>query len=337
MVNNTHTDLSRMFNGCTNLISVNTEGWDTSNVTTLYQMFRNCKSLTSLDISSFNTRNVTDMSYIFNNCSLLEIVNMSNWDMTKVTDESNRINMFSGCSSLHTLRLDNCSNDTINKIITSPNFPTNAISGVIRTIYCKEENATGLTAPINWVFNHNIEEMPEIPEARPLYTSGEFAGKTNITTANVIVNSSHTELNNMFNGCTNLTSVNTEGWDTSNVNNMMNIFNSCKSLVELDLSSFNTSNVANMNWMFYYCESLETLDIRNFDTSKATINMRDMFYNCTALTTLRLDNCSKATISSIITQSSFPANNRGTIYCRRANAEGLAAPGNWIFSYIDID
>ena len=62
--------------------------------------------------------------------------------------------MFSGCTSLHTLRLDNCSNDTISKIIASGGFPTNAIEGVTRTIYCKEENAAGLTAPTNWVFSY---------------------------------------------------------------------------------------------------------------------------------------------------------------------------------------
>jgi hypothetical protein len=62
--------------------------------------------------------------------------------------------MFSGCSKLHTLRLDNCSNDTINKIITSSGFPIKTIEGVTRKIYCKEENAAGLTAPTNWIFEY---------------------------------------------------------------------------------------------------------------------------------------------------------------------------------------
>jgi surface protein len=117
------------------------------------------------------------------------------------------------------------------------------------------------------------------------------------------------------------------------------MFNGCRSLVTLDLSNFNTNKATNMNWMFYNCSSLETLDMRNFDTSNITANMKDMFYNCTSLIILRLDNCSADTISDIISQSSFPT---GTvngwvrkIFCKRTEAEGLTAPENWEFSYID--
>jgi hypothetical protein len=60
--------------------------------------------------------------------------------------------MFYDCNKLHKLRLDNCSNATINKIITSYGFPTNAITDVTRKIYCKKAEAAGLTAPKNWVF-----------------------------------------------------------------------------------------------------------------------------------------------------------------------------------------
>jgi hypothetical protein len=69
--------------------------------------------------------------------------------MTNVTSTEN---MFSGCVNLRTLRLDNCSNDTINKIITSASFPTGLINGETRKIYCKQANAAGLTAPDGWEF-----------------------------------------------------------------------------------------------------------------------------------------------------------------------------------------
>jgi hypothetical protein len=62
--------------------------------------------------------------------------------------------MLGFCSKLHTLRLDNCNNDTINKIITSSGLSTGTIKGVTRKIYCKEENAAGLTAPTNWIFEY---------------------------------------------------------------------------------------------------------------------------------------------------------------------------------------
>jgi hypothetical protein len=67
--------------------------------------------------------------------------------------------MFAYCPSLHILRLDNCSNDTISKIINSSNFPTGEATSaegyplnVSRQIYVQEANAAGLTAPDGWEF-----------------------------------------------------------------------------------------------------------------------------------------------------------------------------------------
>jgi hypothetical protein len=68
---------------------------------------------------------------------------------------TNMDSMFLVCSSLHTLRLNNCSNDTIKKIIKSDGFPTGACTGgQPRVIYCKRANATGLTAPNGWSFSY---------------------------------------------------------------------------------------------------------------------------------------------------------------------------------------
>ena len=155
MVDKSHYDLSYMFSGCSNLVSVNTEDWDTSYVYSMSSMFSGCTSLQSLDLSNFNTAMAGFMSMMFFNCTSLTTLNLSNWDTASLfMPEMDMEGMFSGCNSLHTLRLDNCSNDTINKIINSPGFPTNAIAGVTKTIYCKEANAAGLTAPTNWVFSY---------------------------------------------------------------------------------------------------------------------------------------------------------------------------------------
>ena len=158
------TDMAYMFYYCDTLKSLDVSNWDVSKVTNMTYMFYYCKSLTTLDVSNWDTSKVTNMTYMFNGCEKLTSLNISNWDMTKITASYSYSQMFSGCTALHTLRLDNCNNDTINKIITSGYFPTNAIEGVTRTIYCKEENAAGLVAPTNWVFSYVVEELPEAPE-----------------------------------------------------------------------------------------------------------------------------------------------------------------------------
>ena len=90
-------------------------------------------------------------------------------------------------------------------------------------------------------------------------------------------------------GCKALTSIDTTGWDTSNVIYMNCMFNDCESLTTLDVSKFDTSKVINMNGMFHYCKSLTTLDASNWDTSNVT-KMFTMFNYCKSLTTLDASN-----------------------------------------------
>lgn len=143
------TRVSSLFSG-QKFTQIDMSDWNTSNITHMDGMFAVNSQLISLDLSNFNTSNVITIQQMFMSCSSLRDLDLSNFDMTNVTYVSE---MFYKCTSLQELRLDNCNTDTINKIITSMNFPTNVIEGQVRTIYCKEENAAGLTPPTNWVFS----------------------------------------------------------------------------------------------------------------------------------------------------------------------------------------
>ena len=94
----------------------------------------------------------------------------------------------------------------------------------------------------------------------------------------------------------------------------------------------------NMMMIFMVCTNLTTVDLSDLDLSNCT-SQANMFNSCTKLTTLRLDNCSKDTISKIITNSGLPAHDAFSsghyIYCKRANATDLVPPQGWRFTYID--
>lgn len=325
------TTMCEMFSECSSLTSLDLSGFDTSNVTNMENMFNYCSSLTSLDLSSFDTSNVIFMNGIFGGCSSLISLDLSNWNIEKI-QSYNFVNVFKNCNSLHTLRLDNCNNTTISKIVTSISLPTGTVNGITRKIYCKEANASGLTAPNGWVFEY-VKEEPDP------YVSGQFKGNTEITEVNTIVTSEHTDLLDMFQGCTNLTTVDASDWDTSNVTSMERMFSSCRSLTELDLSDLNTSQVTNMQNMFSGCSNLISLDLSNFDMSNVVGKTSSMFAACTSLQTLRLDNCSYDTINKIIISYLFPTKviNGVTrkIYCKEENARGLVAPTNWVFEFIE--
>jgi surface protein len=154
MVNTSHNSLDYMFDGCTSLTTVNTTDWDTSNVTTMNSMFYSCVSLTQLDLSSFDTSNVTYMNNMFYNCVALETLDIRNFTAPSFGQTDG---VFDGCTKLHTIRMDNCDNRAIRRLIyNQDNFPTNEIEGVTRKIYVKQASLTDqygtLTAPTNWKF-----------------------------------------------------------------------------------------------------------------------------------------------------------------------------------------
>ena len=80
--------------GCKKLTSIDTTGWDTSNVTNMNGMFSSCNSLTTLDVSKFNTSKVTDMSYMFSDCRELTTLDISNWDTSNVTNMDNMFSVY---------------------------------------------------------------------------------------------------------------------------------------------------------------------------------------------------------------------------------------------------
>ena len=116
-----------------------------------------------------------------------------------------------------------------------------------------------------------------------------------------------TKMEYMFQNCTNLTSLNASGWNTNNVTYMHYLFNRCTSLNELDVSGWSTSNVTNMNSMFRECP-LSRLDLSSFNTSNVT-NMGYMFYGCKNLMYLDIRNF---TFDKVTSYSNFIGYNHPT-------------------------
>ena len=154
-----------------------------------------------------------------------------------------------------------------------------------------------------------------------------------------------TSMRAMFKQCNKLRElIGLDKFNTSNVTNMGEMFYDCYYITKLDLSGFDTRNVTFMGGMFCICENLEELDIRNFDMTNVT-NTTQMFIECNNLRILRLDNCNADTISKIIDSEGFPTNEilnyetgetiQRKIYVNPDNVNGLTAPENWVFEYVN--
>ena len=123
------------------------------------------------------------------------------------------------------------------------------------------------------------------PDATWLFQ--DFVNLKAIDFGDCFLTSNVTNMQGVFYGCKNLTSLDLTGFDTSNVTYMGSMFDGCENLTSLDLANFDTSNVTDMWWMFDGCENLTSLDLSGFDTSNVT-GMGRMFGGCENLTSLDL-------------------------------------------------
>ncbi len=224
------TNMAFMFYACESLKELNVSNFDTSNVTNMESMFNDCASLSTLDISNFDTSNVTNMNLMFCNCQKIKELHWKELDTSAVT---NMKGMFSACQSLE--KLDVSSFDTSNVVNMCEMF-----------CGCKK-----------------LEEL-------------DLGG---FDTSNV------TTMQDMFNNCTFLETLDISHFNTSKVTTMQSMFEKCTSLKSIDVSHFDTSNVTIMQAMFWECTSLNQIDVSNFDTSKV-YSMYAMFYKCSSITEL---------------------------------------------------
>ena len=320
-------DMTSMFQDCTSLTSINgIADWDTSKLRYTENMFRNCTSLKSLDLSNWDVQKLYVVTYMFGNCASLETIDLSNWDLSKCSFRpyGGYSALFTDCNSLHTVKLDNCNNFTIDKIMGQ--LPTGTIEGVTRKIYCKQANAEGLTPPTGWVFefaesfyieytvtnSNNSLNTVGLPY---LYSSqGEISQQYDNIEITLLDGSTTTDTTTV---CSNIGKVkiwypmSTAGISfytennypyptpfvktvdyikTDMFTNMKRMFNYCDSLTSIP--ELDTSKVTNMKGMFSACGQLKS--IPELDTSNVT-NMEGMFSGCSQLTSIPELDTSKVT------------------------------------------
>ena len=264
------TDMSRMFENCQTLTSLDVAKFNTANVTNMSDMFSNCSSLTSLDVTHFNTANVTNMSYMFYNCKALTSLDVTKFNTANVTDMNG---MFFSCVALTSLDVSK--------------FNTVNVTNMPQMFY----NCSKLTSLDVSKFNTmNVTDMSSMFYGCKTLTSLDVS---KFNTVNV------TNMSSMFYNCLALTSLDVTNFNTEKVTNMSYMFSSCSKLTSLDVSKFNTMNVTNMSSMFSSCHTLTSLDVRNFNTANVT-NMSYMFNSCSSLTSLDVTHFNTANVTNMI-------------------------------------
>lgn len=239
--------ISDSSSSCVNIVSIDTTGWDTSNLKTVYGMFEACKKLTILDTSKWNTGHITNMDSMFRDCESLKELDVSNWDTTNVT---NMDSMFYWCQSL--TKLDVSKWDTNN--VTDMNYMFGDCSSLTKLDLSKWDTS-------------NVKNI-----------SGIFSECYNLSLLNVSNwnTSNVTNMVHTFNRCDKLTEIDISNWDTSKVKYFGMMFNSpnlttIKGVIDMksaDTTFWNTDAVIlterdTTQRMFENCTNLKGVKIKN--------------------------------------------------------------------------
>lgn len=302
-------DMHLMFYKCINLECIDLSSFDTENLQQMAHMFCSCTKLAMLDLSSFATPNMTSMLSAFQYCKNLKTIYVTSAFTTdKVTENPYA---FAGCVNLPNYNPDKTGVEMAHTgaggYLTAAtaswvrwDAPTGTLSFHRSATKPAGDNILDLgygNYP-NWD-THAAEIKKVVFKAgfrdeTHTTCSKWFSGCTNLTSIEGIehLNTSNvTNMNEMFDQCSNLETLDLSHFNTEKVGNMSNMFNGCTKLRDLNISSFNTENVTNMYGMFYGCSSLDSLDLSHFNTRNVRKDgMNYMFNGCSSLSYLNVSN-----------------------------------------------
>ena len=145
------------------------------------KLFEYCRCTESINFKKFYRKNI-NMEYMFSECSSLKELNLNNFINDNVT---NMRYMFRGCSSLKELNLN--------------------------------------------ILNTNI-----VTNMRGLFSGCSSLKEINLSNFNT---NNVTDMRGMFNGCSSLKELNLNNFNTNNVTDMRGMFYGCSSLKELNIKS----------------------------------------------------------------------------------------------------
>lgn len=101
----------------------------------------------------------------------------------------------------------------------------------------------------------------------------------------------------MFYGCKKMDTFDLDNFDTSNATSIAGMFRGCTGMTEIDVSGFDTRKVRFFDQLFYGCNNLLELNVDNFETPAAT-SMQSMFGSCSKLTELDVSNFDTSNVIS---------------------------------------
>ena len=230
-----NSDSSYMFNGLSNIISLNLTNFDTSKVTNMQAMFQDLHNLVSLDLGNdFDTLNVTSMRSMF-----AQDKKLVSLDLGDMFDTSNVTDMYAMFSSLNSCRSLNFGDKFDTSKVTDMTFMLLGLNGF----------SVGNNIDLGDKFNtSNVTSMSGMFS----FYHGDY-----LDFGDKFDTSKVTTMYNMFYGCWQLEKIDISTFDSTSLVNTEHMFEGITNLKTIYVSDkFITDNILGSSNMFYGNTSL---------------------------------------------------------------------------------
>ena len=329
-------DFQHMFQNCYSLTELDLSKWRLNNLNKPYEtpnisidiqttsggtieyMFSGCINLRTLNLSNWGLSGVIETNGLFDSCCRLSTLDLSGWNDVKfnynrsvcindaVTDGTYCDNMFNRCFNLETVYLNDCSNETINYIISHIPSGNKNIKIESNTPICDDYSKYNLIVIGNkgrFAVNSDLEnqdhfvrnsvgatailEYIKLPDTSNWDNFNYFFEGACCDINTSIINTSKGKyFYGMFNNVSS-NNINFDSLDLTNAETLKAMFLDSE-LKHIDLSNvIKPINKINVNSLFSACDKLLDVNFNNWDGVKLT-DCASMFYRCEMLTTLDL-------------------------------------------------
>ena len=291
------TDMGGMFMECAALKTVNFQGVDASNVTSMSSMFNECSSIKSIDLSGINAARVTNMYGLFQNCLSLESVDISSFTGSAIT---NAMYSFAGAPLVLQLTLPaglDLTDNTQADLRTSPMGAHHDSRWVDTTGAVYDSNEEMLWANVERVSGAETYTTTDAMPSPGWTQSGGCEWKIDdggLLTVRPLPGYGKGALpdwqENHYGApwserADEIISARFEQGVVAKT--CRSLFVGCNNLTSVDFSGLDLSGVTDMHYMFDCCTSLISIDLSDWSFSPS-VKTEGMFENCTSLTNVTL-------------------------------------------------
>ena len=291
------TDMGCMFTECAALKTVNFQGVDASNVTSMSSMFNECSSIKSIDLSGINAARVANMYGLFQDCLSLESVDISSFTGSAIT---NAMYSFAGAPLVSQLTLPaglDLTDNTQADFRTPPMGAHHDSRWIDTTGTVYESNEEMLWANIERVSGAETYTTTDAMPSPGWTQSGGCEweiGDDGLLTVRPLPGYGKGALpdwqENYYGApwserADEITSARFEQGVVAKT--CRSLFVGCNNLTSVDFSGLDLSGVTDMHYMFDCCTSLISIDLSDWSFSPS-VETEDMFENCTSLANVTL-------------------------------------------------